>query len=246
MRWLLACVLVVSGAAFLAMRQGQGSGGEGGGFIDPSLFFGGGETSGPSADSADEPEQLNTWPETIMTTLTPSPRANVPADVADRNVAAFLTMIAVAEGTESAGGYGCLYGSRPSAPRTFNDFTDHPRIASRISNADQRWTSAAGRYQLMAVSPLPGGGSTRSNTWDVLRARLGLPDFGPASQDLACMELIREKGALDDVRAGRVAVAISKVRKVWASFPAAGYGQGERQLSYLLSAYDYAGGVREA
>jgi lysozyme len=95
------------------------------------------------------------------------------------------------------------------------------------------YSTAAGRYQFLA------------RTWDTLKRRLNLPDFGPDSQDAAALELIRERGALSDVQAGRVAVAVGKVQKIWASLPGAGYSQPERSINQLTAAYVRAGGTLE-
>jgi len=84
-----------------------------------------------------------------------------------------------------------------------------------------------------------------ARTWDTLKTRLNLPDFSPASQDAAALELVRERGALNDVRAGRVVQAVVKVAKVWASLPGAGYDQPERKLSSLVGAFADAGGQLE-
>ena len=85
-----------------------------------------------------------------------------------------------------------------------------------------------------------------SRTWDALARKLNLPDFDPASQDAAALELIRERGALKDVRAGRVAAAVAKCAPVWASLPGVGYSQPERKLSVLLASHTSAGGNLEA
>lgn len=163
------------------------------------------------------------------------------------NVAAFLLTIRAAEGTADANGYRALFGHKPSRPRLFDSFGDHPRIAQQFTAADGRrlWTSAAGAYQFMAVSPLPDGSgkSTRVDTWDRLKARLRLEDFSPASQDAAAVELIREAGALALVQAGRFEEAVAKVRGVWASLPGAGYAQPERSLAWLRDVYVNNGGV---
>jgi len=156
-------------------------------------------------------------------------------DQAANNVDAFLLMIRTAEGTAGSNGYRTLFGGK-----LFSDYSDHPRLAQRYG---QLWTSAAGAYQFMAVSPIPGSDkSTRVNTWDVLQKRLGLPDFSPDSQDAAAVELIREAGALGDVRAGRFDQAVNKVRRIWASMPGAGYSQPEKSLDALRVAYLNAGG----
>ena len=64
----------------------------------------------------------------------------------------------------------------------------------------------------------------------------------PASQDAAAIELIREAGALGDVRAGRFDEAVAKVRGIWASLPGAGYAQPEKSLESLRLAFLNAGG----
>ena len=133
-------------------------------------------------------------------------------------------MIAFAEGTAGRGqdGYDILFGGG-----TFDSYAVHPRVRVPFRNT---YSTAAGRYQIL------------SRTWDGLVNKLGLQDFTPASQDAAAVELIRERGALRDVQAGRVVTAINKVAKVWASLPGAGYNQPERQLTALVRAYGAAGG----
>lgn len=166
---------------------------------------------------------------------------------AQANVQAFLRTIRVAEGTADADGYRALFGHRPSRPRLFDSFADHPRVATRFTDRAGRvlYTSAAGAYQFMAVSPIPfTDRKTKVDTWDRLQRKLGpaLPDFSPASQDRAAVELLLEAGALYAVRAGRFAAAIDKVRRIWASLPGAGYDQAERSLQSLQLAFINAGG----
>mgnify|MGYP001183637316 FL=1 len=147
----------------------------------------------------------------------------------DRNARAFLDMIAAAEGTagQPDDGYRTLFGYG-----RFDSYADHPRIRVPFGS---NYSTAAGRYQILA------------RTWDGLVSKLGrgaLPDFGPDAQDRAALELIRERGALADVRSGRLTDAVSKGRKVWASLPGANYqGQGMRSMSYLQTAYRNAGGT---
>lgn len=177
-----------------------------------------------------EPSQLPDPFEQAAIMLNPSTYTpdTVPAAVGDRNARAFLDMIASAEGTAGPDGYRTMFGYR-----YFDSFADHPRQYFDFTDRAGRQlrTSAAGRYQFIV------------STWDTLQRRLGLPDFGPDSQDAAALELIRERGALADVRSGRIESAIGKVRKVWASLPGAGYAQPERSLSTLLAAYRSAGGI---
>lgn len=156
------------------------------------------------------------------------------------NVAAFLAAIRKAEGTYGPDAYRTGFGGY-----LFTDMSDHPRRAVRFKNqaGATLWTTAAGAYQFMAVSPLPSGAFTKVNTWDRLRDKLGLTDFSPASQDAAAVELIREAGALGDVQAGRFDAAVAKVRRIWASLPGAGYAQQERSLAWLRQQYANAGGT---
>jgi len=161
-------------------------------------------------------------------------------DTVDANRNAMLLTIRKAEGTAGQDGYRMLFGGR-----LFDSFADHPRQPAQFTDRAGRrlWTSAAGAYQFMAVSPIPGGGSTRVDTWDRMQRKLGLPDFSPGSQDLAALQLIEDQGALGDVDAGRFDDAIGKIRSVWASLPGAGYSQPERTLDYLRAAYLAAGGT---
>lgn len=174
-----------------------------------------------------EPDQRTSLLEDMIVSIDPSTYApvNVDTGTAARNVRAFLDMIAYAEGAD----YDTLFGGG-----TFDSFADHPRqyITRRLGGRDIT-SSAAGRYQFLA------------RTWDGLADKLQLPDFGPASQDAGAVELIRERGALHDVQAGRFAMAIEKVRRVWASLPGAGYSQPEKSFADLVAVYQRAGGTLE-
>jgi len=136
-------------------------------------------------------------------------------------------MLAVSEGTADHGddGYNVIVGGE-----LFHSYADHPRVLVTLNRKGLKST-AAGRYQFLA------------RTWDALAARLGLHDFSPRNQDLAAIELIRERHALDDVNAGRFDAAVTKCAPIWASLPGAGYGQRERSLVDLRKAYVAAGGI---
>jgi muramidase (phage lysozyme) len=156
------------------------------------------------------------------------------------NERAFLLTIRHAEGTAGPNGYRTLFGGS-----LFDSFADHPRIAKRFRHKTRGWlwTSAAGAYQAMAVSPIPGGGSTGVNTWDRMKKKLGLPDFSPASQDAFALGLIRDAGALPDVRAGRFAQAVDKVREIWASLPGSTHGQPQKGMPELVAVFQRNGGA---
>lgn len=155
------------------------------------------------------------------------------------NLRAFLDTIAFSEGTLLIGdrGYNCLVGSTPRQPLLFGSYLDHPRATIRVRKDnpstpfdEEILSTAAGRYQILA------------RYFDAYRKTLGLTDFGPGSQDSIATQMLREQKALQDIEAGRLDSAISKARNIWASFPGAGYGQHEHQLSTLRNAYVRAGG----
>ncbi len=142
------------------------------------------------------------------------------------NLRAFLTMIQYSEGTYGQNAYRTLYGGQ-----LFNGYSDHPNIAITKGGIT---STAAGAYQIL------------HSTWEGVAQSLGLTDFSPLSQDRAAIELISKRGALEDVLAGRFETAIDKCRKEWASFPGAGYGQGERSIALLTQVYQKAGGQMAA
>lgn len=147
----------------------------------------------------------------------------VSLNVQDQNLQAFLRMIRHCEGTVGANGYRTLFGGG-----TFASFADHPRQTVELSGYK---TTAAGAYQFL------------SRTWDEVRAALSLPDFSPASQDIAAAYLIRRRGALGDVYAGRLADAVRKCGKEWASLPGSPYGQPVKTMSEVQRVYVAAGGA---
>lgn len=156
-------------------------------------------------------------------------------DAGGTNVIAFLDMLARSELgpallAASDDGYNVIVGSTPAAPLLFRGYADHPRRVITLSRLGIKST-AAGRYQLLA------------RYYDAYRRQLGLADFSPINQDRIALQQIRERRALDDIKAGRLESAISKCRNIWASLPGAGYGQHEHSLATLQAAYTLAGGT---
>lgn len=160
--------------------------------------------------------------------------------VTNRNMNAFLHMLAVSEGTQNhpltkLDGYDVIVTGIDGKPEVFTDYSDHPFASGRPAKVFSRSglkSTASGRYQFLV------------KYWDHYRKALSLPDFGPRSQDKWAIQLIRECGALVDIAAGKIAPAIGKCRSRWASLPGAGYGQREHSLEYLLKVYDDNGGLR--
>ncbi|EON9597395.1 glycoside hydrolase family 104 protein [Escherichia coli] len=150
----------------------------------------------------------------------------------DKNVQrkAFLDMIAYSEGTDNGRqptkdrGYDVIVGGK-----LFSDYSKHPGVYVKL-NA-KLTSSAAGRYQVLEKFAKH------------YMKQLGLPDFGPASQDKIALQLIRECKALADIDEGRIHEAIHKCRSRWASLPGAGYGQHEQKIEKLIDVFKKAGGV---
>ncbi len=140
-----------------------------------------------------------------------------PAQSIDSHRAAFLAMI---RQFESAGRYDVMYGGR-----TFDSYTDHPRQYFPINLPGYAGlkSSATGAYQFIA------------RTWDTLRDRLGLPDFSPASQDAAALELLREIGALPHIDTGDFDAALRKASGQWASLPYSTSGQPKHSVADALA-----------
>lgn len=111
---------------------------------------------------------------------------------------------------------------------------DHPFAHGRpakVFNRRGEKSTASGRYQQLYLY------------WPHYQKQLALPDFSPLSQDKLAIQLIRERGAIEDIRAGRIERAISRCRNIWASLPGAGYGQREHSLDKLVTVWRTAGGV---
>lgn len=157
------------------------------------------------------------------------------------NVVAFLDMIATSElganllTADTDGGYRVIVGSTPMRPILASSYARHPRIEVRTAFG---WSDAAGRYQVMASTP----NRIRTDTWDWASHVAGVTDFSPEAQDRVAIELVRHRGALDDVVAGHITDAITKCRQEWASLPGADYGQRENDRERLVAIYQAAGG----
>ena len=156
----------------------------------------------------------------------------------NQNRAAFLQMLSVSEGTSTSPmtqdrGYDVIVTGIDRQPEIFDDYSDHPFAkgrASKVINSKGLTSNASGRYQFMLKD------------WAHYRKQLNLADFGPVSQDLWAVQLIRERGALPLIDAGSFDMAVSRVRNLWASLPGAGYGQPEHSMQTLRAAYLMAGG----
>lgn len=143
----------------------------------------------------------------------------------NQNVRAFLRAIRLGEGTSDARGYRRLVGGGE-----FSSYIDHPNRLVAIQRYGVKST-AAGAYQII------------HRTWKNLSLQYGFGDFSPSSQDEAAVALVREKGALDDVIAGRVETAVAKCAPVWASLPGSTAGQRTETLAAVVGVYQQHGGT---
>lgn len=150
---------------------------------------------------------------------------------------AFLGTISHSEGTDRAPDpYRVCFAFK----HTIADLSDHPAITGEWHGEpldflgpayDGLISTAAGRYQIT------------KHTWEALKGALGLPDFGPASQDAAALLLIEQKGALDMVDEGRVVDAVNACKSIWASLPGSTSGQPQKTMADLVKTYTDAGGA---
>ncbi|WP_341782686.1 glycoside hydrolase family 104 protein [Pseudomonas putida] len=154
------------------------------------------------------------------------------AQAGGTSVLRFLDLIAFSEGTStvkaSDDGYNVLYGGS-----LFTGYADHPRkkLTFRI-NGKPVTSTAAGRYQLL------------ERYWDAYRVSLRLSGgFTPENQDRIALQQIRERRALEDIKAGRIDQAIEKCSSIWASLPGNNYGQNPHRLDKLMVQWQKLGGV---
>lgn len=145
------------------------------------------------------------------------------------NFTSFLDMIGWSEGTADAKatrdcGYDILVGGK-----RFDSYLDHPNIVVQLPNLNIAST-AAGRYQILY------------RYWKVYKQTLKLPDFGPVSQDIVALQLIKECKAVTPILNGHLANAVNLCSSRWASLPGNGYGQHVQSLEDLSAHFSAAGG----
>jgi muramidase (phage lysozyme) len=168
------------------------------------------------------------------------------------DVVRFLDLIGIyCEGTTSPpsvnNGYDRIVNG-VHGPSIFTDYTKHPFATGKLSvlvvAPGSRFptglrSSASGRYQFML------------KTWLALATNLRLPDFSPKSQDLAAIELMKERGSLAHLQNGSIAlalaahmqpsdleIAIEDASNIWASFPGNSYGQCGKTMQQILADWD--------
>lgn len=138
-----------------------------------------------------------------------APDQLLPVAAGERNLDAFLRLLRRLEvGTDAPEGYARVHDAvaRVMGSQYLTSLKDHPRVRAKFGGST---TSAAGGYQF------------QMGTWDNAARALGLPDFTPASQDAAATYLIKGRGALLDILAGKIKSAVAKLRNEWSSLPGA-------------------------
>lgn len=147
------------------------------------------------------------------------------------NARRWLNVISFAEGTWGGGAprYDITFGYQP-----IKDLSRHP---DRVVRSGGYSSAAAGAYQFM-----PG-------TWADMARQQGLKDFGPASQDLAALALIRQKG-VDPDRDPITPQTVAKLSGTWASLPnlqgKSAYGQPVKSFETLSQFAAKQGGSQQA
>ena len=140
----------------------------------------------------------------------------------------WLNLISYAEGTwnpKSGPQYNMMF-----TGKRFNDLRRHPDIVNKSSGYA---SSAAGAYQFLTP------------TWRGVSQQEGLKDFGPRSQDLGALRLIRQRG-VDPARDPITPQTIAKLAPEWASLPTlqgrSFYGQPVKSYGTLVNFLKQQGG----
>ena len=180
-------------------------------------------------DAARYPKDPRNWWQRIAPRVLGGREAPARVQASAANISpegrALLDTIASTE----ANSYNVMYGGRK-----FDSYDDHPRVNVPITSGPNagRTSSAAGRYQFLA------------RTFDQQKRKLGLPDFSPASQDIAAFDLAktvyRQKTGRDlddDLKSKDPAVLSgigSALAGTWTSLPG-GIEQGQGSGRFVSS-----------
>lgn len=148
--------------------------------------------------------------------VTPISRiSDITDPVKQQRVSAFLEALSASEGAN----YNTIVGGK-----TFDDYSRHPDRVGVITGDGP--STAAGRYQI-----------TKS-TYDDIAPGLGITDFSPESQDRLAIELMRRKGALDDIMNGDIDAAVAKLGGTWQGLPSGtSKYQGKRSPQFFNDQY---------
>ncbi len=115
------------------------------------------------------------------------------------------------------------------------DMSQHPNVKVQVNN--NIVSSAAGRYQFL------------SGTWDNLTQKLGLQNFHATTQDLAAVQLMRERNMIEPLLGGDLRTAVARGAREWASLPQAdgrGVYAGQHARSFEAIERAYQGYLEDA
>jgi muramidase (phage lysozyme) len=166
------------------------------------------------------------------------------AEAGHPNIPLFLDLAGWSEGTVTnpatqCDGYDVIVTGIGRHLNIFTDFSNHPFADGRPpivlrqteQGAPTLRSDASGRYQIML------------KTWRDYRTILSLPDFGPHSQDVLAIHLLRERNVPHLLIGNEIAAAIHACSNLWASFPGNEYGQGGKSMDALLERFQQLKGA---
>lgn len=112
---------------------------------------------------------------------------------------------------------------------TTYDMSQHPNVKVQVNK--NLVSSAAGRYQFL------------SGTWNNLSQKLGLTNFHADTQDIAAVQLMKERNMIEPLLNGDLQTAINRGANEWASLPKADgngayAGQNARSFEAIQNAYN--------
>jgi len=156
----------------------------------------------------------------------------------DANVKAFLFTIRASEhrypdDVMNDAAYHIFYGGK-----RFYNMADHPVATGELQGVPLPGAvCAAVGLKSGCVSTAAGAYQFLKPTWKGLQKKMNLPDFSPASQDLAAVQLLDDIGALSLIQEGDIDGALKKASKVWASLPYSSAQQNPRQYQFALDRF---------
>jgi RHS repeat-associated protein len=195
-------------------------------------------------------KQFGTTPNTVLTipcmpSLPTTPPAPVPPiaqpvvpveqpktlSEEEANVRAFLTLIR----SQESGGYGLVtpYNSTFGNGRFGEGLSDderyvrHPKVT-----AEGKWDNTKYKSKSGVESPVAGGYQFQPKTYlELLKVKGIENNFCPENQDIMAISLLSFRGALDDVKNGRIKEAIDKIKvNEWTSFQIGTYESMKKEF----------------
>ncbi|EFC43438.1 muramidase [Naegleria gruberi] len=151
----------------------------------------------------------------------------------NRNIRAFLELIAFCEATYTFGYNRLVNGTPTTDPfqtcyshgivNITSNLNTHPFILVSL-NATLKST-AAGKYQYL------------NRTWHSLPKEIHNNLFTPYGQDRGAIALLMRRESLQAIKQGNIELALNLCNKEWASFPNSPYGQPTKKMEECLKKY---------